>query len=105
MGWSDGCSIRPASHLVVIASTQFGANSLPPSSLLRFVLPFDSQMTHVAIELPEDIASRLGRQEELSRVALDSLAAQGYRSGKLTHAEVQRMLGFASRSETDAFLK
>lgn len=62
-------------------------------------------MTHVAIELPEDIASRLGRQDELSLVALRALAAQGYRSGKLTHLEVQRMLGFTSRSETDAFLK
>lgn len=62
-------------------------------------------MTHVAIELPEDIASRLGRQDELSRLALKALAADGYRNGKLTHAEVQRVLGFASRWETDAFLK
>jgi hypothetical protein len=62
-------------------------------------------MTHVAIELPEDIASRFGRQDELSSIALKALAAEGYRSGKLTHAEVQRMLGFASRWETDAFLK
>lgn len=62
-------------------------------------------MTHVSIELPEDIASRLGRQDELSRVALKALAAEAYRGGKLTHAEVQRMLGFASRWETDAFLQ
>jgi len=62
-------------------------------------------MMHVAIELPEDIASRLGRQDELSLVALQALAAQGYRSGKLTHLEVQRMLGLTSRWETDAFLK
>lgn len=62
-------------------------------------------MTHVAIEIPEDIASRFGQQDELSRVALKALAAEGYRSGKLTHAEVQRLLGFASRWETDAFLK
>jgi hypothetical protein len=62
-------------------------------------------MTHVAIELPEDIASRFGRKDELARVALKALAAEGYRSGKLAHAEVQRMLGFPSRWETDAFLK
>ena len=62
-------------------------------------------MTHVALELPEDIASRFGRQDELSRVALEALATEGYRRGKLTHAEVQRMLGLASRWETDAFLK
>ena len=62
-------------------------------------------MTHVAIELPEEIASRLGAPGDLSRVALEALAAQGYRSGKLAHAEVQKMLGFSSRWETDSFLK
>jgi hypothetical protein len=62
-------------------------------------------MTHIAIDLPEDIASRLGRQDDLSRVTLEALAAQGYRDGKLTHAEVQRMLGLASRWETDTFLR
>lgn len=63
-------------------------------------------MTRVAIELPEDIADRLASQPgDLSRIALEAIAAQGYRNGKLTHAEIQRMLGFASRWETDAFLK
>ena len=62
-------------------------------------------MTYVAIELPEEIASRLGEPNDLSRVALEALAAQGYRSGKLTHAEVQKLLGFNSRWETDSFLK
>ena len=62
-------------------------------------------MTHIGLELPEDIADRLGQQHDLSRVALEAVAAHGYRGGKLTHAEVQRMLGLASRSETDAFLK
>ena len=40
-----------------------------------------------------------------SRLALEALAAQGYRSGKLTHAEVQKILGLTSRWETDSFLK
>ncbi len=63
-------------------------------------------MTHVAIELPEDLAVRLASPpHELSHVVLEAIAAQGYRSGKLTHAEVQRMLGLVSRWETDAFLK
>ena len=61
---------------------------------------------NVAIELPPEIARSLaGPHDDLSRVALEALAAQGYRSGKLTHAEVQRMLGLNSRWETDAFLK
>ena len=60
----------------------------------------------VAIELPQEIARSLaGSQDDLSRIALEALAAQGYRDGKLNHAEVQRMLGFNSRWQTDAFLK
>ena len=62
-------------------------------------------MTHVAIELPEDIAGRLGLEEDLFNVTLRALATQAYRDGQLTHAEVQRVLGFASRWKTDAFLK
>jgi uncharacterized protein UPF0175 len=61
---------------------------------------------NVAIELPKEIASSLaGPGEDLSRIALEALAAQAYRDGKLTHAEVQHLLGFNSRWETDAFLK
>ena len=61
---------------------------------------------NVAIDLPPEIARSLaGPHDDLSRVALEALAAHGYRSGKLTHAEVQRMLGFSSRWDTDAFLK
>ena len=56
-------------------------------------------------ELPEEIANRLGKMGDLARVAIEALAAQGYRSGKLTHTEVQKMLGFTSRWETDSFLK
>jgi Uncharacterised protein family (UPF0175). len=61
---------------------------------------------NVAIELPKEIAEILaGPHDDLARVALEALAAQGYRDGKLTHAEVQQMLGFNSRWDTDAFLK
>ena len=61
---------------------------------------------NVAIELPKEIASSLaGPDEDLSRVALEALAAQGYRDGKLSHSEAQLLLGFNSRWETDAFLK
>ena len=63
-------------------------------------------LMNVAIEVPPEIAKSLaGPNDDLSRVALEALAAHGYRSDKLTHAEVQRMLGFNSRGETDAFLK
>ena len=61
---------------------------------------------NVAIELPKEIANNLaGPDEDLARIALEALAAQGYRDGKLSHAEVQYLLGFNSRWGTDAFLK
>jgi hypothetical protein len=62
-------------------------------------------MTYVAFELPEEIANRLGDMVDLARVAIEALAAQGYRTDKLTHTEVQKLLGFTSRWETDNFLK
>jgi len=61
---------------------------------------------HLAIELPEDIAQRLSaRWGDLSQVAREAIAIEGYRSGALSQAEIQRLLGLASRWETDALLK
>ena len=60
----------------------------------------------VAFSIPEDIGRRLeagGR--DLSRQALEGIAAQAYRNGTLTLGEVRRLLGHASRMETEAFLK
>ena len=60
----------------------------------------------VQLQVPDDIVERLQlRSEDLSRHALESLATDFYREGLLSHAEVQQMLGFESRFETDAFLK
>ncbi len=60
----------------------------------------------VNIEVPEDLSARLIEDgESLERQVLEALAAEGYRAGKLTTAEVQRMLGLSSRLQTDAFLK
>jgi predicted HTH domain antitoxin len=61
---------------------------------------------NLAIELPEDIAARLtARWGDLSRAAREAIAIEGYRSGALSQAEAQRLLGLASRWETDALLK
>ena len=60
----------------------------------------------VLLQLPDDIVERLQvRLEDLPRHALESLAADFYRARLLTSAEVQRMLGFQTRWQTDAFLK
>jgi hypothetical protein len=43
--------------------------------------------------------------QSLSRAALEALAIEGIRSGKLSTGEVRRLLGFQTRLEVDAFLK
>jgi hypothetical protein len=61
---------------------------------------------NIAIDIPEDIARQLSEKwGSLSRGALEAIAIEGYRSGALSHAQVQRILGHAARWETDAFLK
>ena len=63
-------------------------------------------MVEISISVPDDVAQRLhGHWQDLPRHALEALAADGYRQGVLSAAEVQRFLGLGSRFETDAFLK
>jgi hypothetical protein len=60
----------------------------------------------ILLQLPDDIAERLlAHRADLPRWILECLAAESYRSEILTSAEIQRMLGFETRWETDAFLK
>jgi len=60
----------------------------------------------VTLELPEDLAHRLAADAaSLSRTALEALALEGVRSGKLTPAQARRLLGIKSRHEMDGFLK
>jgi len=61
----------------------------------------------VTIELPDDIAAELARRNgaDLPRSVLEAVALEGYRSRRLTHAQVGRLLGIDYRFEVDAFLK
>jgi hypothetical protein len=60
----------------------------------------------ITLELPEDIALGLeSKWKDLSRVALESLALEGYRARALTSAQLRRLLGFETRMQVDAFLK
>ena len=61
---------------------------------------------NVAIEIPDDIGRVLaGQAGDLSRAVLEAVAAEAYRSGTITPAQVQRMLGLSSRWETESFLR
>jgi hypothetical protein len=60
----------------------------------------------VHLEIPEELAHQLASDpKDLARVALEALAAEGVRSGKLTTFQARRPLGIQSRYEMDGFLK
>jgi hypothetical protein len=60
---------------------------------------------NVTIQIPDDLARRLGTESELPRRALEALAVGEFRLGHLTHAELRRLLGFGTRSALDCFLE
>jgi hypothetical protein len=60
----------------------------------------------VHLEVPEEFARHLASDsEDLARVALEALAAEGVRSGKLSVFQARELLGIRSRYEMDGFLK
>jgi len=60
----------------------------------------------VTLNLPEDLALLLANDPpELTRTALEALALEGIRAGKLSVAQARRLLGISSRYEMDGFLK
>jgi hypothetical protein len=58
----------------------------------------------VTIHIPDDLAARLP-VGDLPRRALEALALEEFRLGRLTQPELRRLLGFATRPALDAFLK
>jgi predicted HTH domain antitoxin len=59
----------------------------------------------VAIQIPDDIGRALAaRSEDIHRAVLEAVAIEAYRAGAITTAQVQEMLGFASRWVTETFL-
>ncbi len=60
----------------------------------------------VHVELPEDIAQAMvAGGQDLARAAAQSIAIEGYRSGRLSEEQVRRLLGFESRLQVHGFLK
>ncbi len=59
----------------------------------------------LTLELSDRAAALLqGAWDDLSRVTLESLAVEGYRSGRLSCGQVGELLGHASRMESEDFL-
>jgi hypothetical protein len=60
----------------------------------------------VHFDIPEDVARSFAAEPGgLSRAALEALAVEGVRSGKVTAHQARVMLGIPSRYEMDGFLK
>ncbi len=56
--------------------------------------------------IPDDLASRLSAAGgDLSRRALEALAAEEYKHDRLTKPELQRLLGIETSFQLDDFLK
>ena len=61
---------------------------------------------NLTVQIPDDLAGRLSAAGgDLSRRALEALALEEYKSGHLTEAELQKLLGFGTRYKLDGFLK
>jgi predicted HTH domain antitoxin len=60
----------------------------------------------IKVEIPEELARQLIDQgQDPARVALEAIAIEGYRSDRISEAEIRNLLAFDTRMEVDAFLK
>ncbi len=61
---------------------------------------------NVIVEIPDDFAQRLkAAGGDLSRRALEALAVEEYKRGRLSRPELRILLGLATRAELDEFLE
>jgi hypothetical protein len=60
----------------------------------------------LTVEIPDDLANRMNASRgDLSRRALEALALEEFKAGRITKPELRRLLGFGTRYRLDGFLK
>jgi hypothetical protein len=60
----------------------------------------------LTLHIPDDVAERLAASgAELSRRALEAFALEEHKTGRISEAQVQKLLGFATREQLDGFFK
>ena len=80
-----------------------GSLKLTVLTALRLERKFHVQVT---VEIPDDFARHFhAGSAELSRRALELLAIEEYKNGRLTESDLQQLLGFGTRYMLDGFLK
>lgn len=61
---------------------------------------------NLTLEIPDELARPMcAAGSDLSRLALEALALEGYKAGRISQAQLRRLLGFGTRYELDGFLK
>jgi predicted HTH domain antitoxin len=60
----------------------------------------------IEVEIPDELARALNEQkQDLPRAVIEALALEGYRSRRLSTAQVRRLLGFSTRIRVHEFLR
>src|SRR5258707_7918071 len=60
----------------------------------------------LTVKIPDDLASRMtAAGGDLSRRALEALALEEFKRGRITKPELRRLLGFGTRYQLDGLLK
>lgn len=63
-------------------------------------------MAQVTLDLPEVLSSFLSASgPSLERAALEAIALEAYREGKVSMTQLRRLLGYQTRMQVHAFLK
>jgi predicted HTH domain antitoxin len=60
---------------------------------------------NLILDIPDELAERLSAGGAIERQALEALAVEAYRAGRLSKPELRRLLGFGTRATLDGFLK
>lgn len=58
---------------------------------------------NITVQIPDDLARKLGTAKEVTRLVLEGLALDAFRAGRLTKPELARLLG-ADADQADEFL-
>lgn len=60
----------------------------------------------ITIDIPEELAGQLiAAGQDPARATLEAVALEGYRSDRLSEADIRELLGFETRMEVHGFLK
>jgi hypothetical protein len=60
---------------------------------------------NLVVHIPDELAERLSADGDVERLALEALVLEGFRAGRISTDELDRVLGLGGLDEIDGFLK